>query len=82
MSAVTPTSPAVDVLQFEAADAPIDLLAERGLPSRMVRPLGDGEITITNLAGESRTLAVSANVDEPVQASAITASDVDLKVYF
>lgn len=82
-----PIEPAIDAKDFADPAADVNLLTERGLPSRRIRPLATGTLVVTLVGSRAadgpRTLAVTANVDEDVQATIIHAtSAVAFRVYW
>jgi hypothetical protein len=74
---------AVDFLDFADPAAPVDLLATNGKPSRRIRPLATGTLSVKVLDGTVRTVAVTANVDEDIQAISLeAATTIATRVYW
>ena len=78
---------AVDSKDYADPAADLSLIAERGLPSRRIRPLTTGNLVVTLVgtkAGDApRTLAVTANVDEDIQVTTVhAATNILFRVYW
>lgn len=74
---------ASDWKDYANPSAQVDLIADGGKPCRRIRPLGTGTLVAKNKAGTSRTIAVTENVDEDIEAITVeAATDIAFRAYW